>query len=82
MKKEFSLSKDGKYYSRALPRTTQNEPAKNDEMDDHFKDQFVPKTEESVPNIKDQFVPKQKSVSNNIIPKTITIEYISSGIID
>lgn len=51
-------------------------------MDDHFKDQFVPKTEESVPNIKDQFVPKQKSVSNNIIPETITIEYISSGIID
>ena len=38
--------------------------------------------QESVPNIKDQFVPKQKSVSNNIIPETITIEYISSGIID
>lgn len=44
-----------------------NGPAKNDEMDDHFKDQFVR---------------KQKSVSNNIIPETITIEYLSSGIID
>lgn len=46
---------------------SKNGPAKNDEMDDHFKDQFVR---------------KQKSVSNNIIPETITIEYLSSGIID
>lgn len=61
---------------------SKNGPAKNDEMDDHFKDQFVPKTEENASNIKDQFVRKQKSVSNNIIPETITIEYLSSGIID